>query len=143
MKTYFRRPAGQAIASIVVTAGIVVLGVSFFKWRQNARDLAELEEASRREWEAGAKRFEAEKGPAAAILMAADKVEPFLIQPLHEAKGGLEGYPIVSRADVLGQGFTKRLAPILLSPKSELSALARANLGAEVTAVGSRGIVGL
>lgn len=73
------------------------------------------------DWQANAKRFEAEKVQVASILSAAEKVEPFQIQPVMPSRGGLEDYPVVSRADPLGPEFGVRLAAILLDPKSYVS----------------------
>ena len=122
-------PPRRAVrASLLAFAAVAILAALAIRWLTTEKRPAPLEppafEAPQApvddgsDWETNAKRFETEKAPAAAILTGADKVEPVRIESLLESNGGLDHYPVVSRAPRLGHAFAVRLAALLLNPKS-------------------------
>lgn len=110
---------------LLAFAAVAILAALAIRWLTNEERPARPKQPSvaapfddRTDWETNAKRFETEKAQAAAILTGADKVEPVRIWPPLESNGGLDHYPVVSRAPRKGHDFAVRLAALLLDPKS-------------------------
>jgi hypothetical protein len=72
-------------------------------------------------WAEAAERFDREKGPVAAVLLEADKVEPFRIEPGVEMAGGIDSQKVLYKARPLDKKLSAQLATSFLDPKSYLS----------------------
>jgi hypothetical protein len=70
------------------------------------------------DWANAADRFNLEKGPVAAILLDADKVEPYKIEPGEEFERGIDSQTILYKAKPLSRNVSTRLAALLLDPRS-------------------------
>jgi hypothetical protein len=122
-------PSRRAVrAPLLAFAVVAILAALAIRWLTTEERPAPLKQPAVEapvddgtDWETNARRFETEKAQAAAILTGADKVEPVRIEPLFEVRGGgLDQYPVVSRAPRKGHAFAVRLAALLLDPKSYL-----------------------
>jgi hypothetical protein len=72
------------------------------------------------DWANAADRFNREKGPIAAILLDADKVEPYKIgiSEEFEFERGIDSQTILYKAKPLSRNVSTRLATLLLDPRS-------------------------
>jgi hypothetical protein len=74
-----------------------------------------------RSWAEDAEPFNREKEAVAAVLMKADSVEPFRIEPSLAMERGLDGQQILYKAKLLGRNTSVRIATLLLDPRSYVS----------------------
>lgn len=64
-------------------------------------------------------RFNSGRATVAAILAKADRIEPFLIEPVASlAGGGIENYKVIFKGNRLGSELAQSLTTLVLEPKS-------------------------
>jgi hypothetical protein len=109
-----------SIIAVALSTLIIAGVIKSYPWLPESEYKAPVVsgEEEPRSWAEDAEQFNREKEAVAAVLMKADRVEPFRIEPSLAMEQGLDSQQILYKAKPLGRSASVRMATLLLDPKS-------------------------
>ena len=112
-----------SIIAVALSALLIAGVIKSYPWlpASKYKDAVASGKDESRSWAEDAEQFNRGKEAAAAVLIEADRVEPFRIEPGLVIERGLEDQQILYIAKPLPSSTSARIATLLLNPKSYVS----------------------